>query len=261
MDRCTGTFVTAGWVVTARHCVAALEPAGLRVVTGEGARRHRPEAARSGAVKMPGRLTKRSGDGGRRAGEGVRPVRTPEFLEMTGNLTNAMEVLGHNFEHLGRAMPHFNAMFRPFANFDMRERYGTPFSDWYGICQYGQPCLTYPDNNSVTFPGGITLKPFDQGCGNAHFPPNGTRHYDKANPQEVLSTCEHYGLHDGPGGKDIQTPYSFKTLDRWASHPVARAMPGGAWFLYWWQSWPGYNNKATMPDGTPMKNWWAYLYY
>jgi hypothetical protein len=45
VDLCTGTFVTAGWVVTARHCVAALEPAGLRVVTGEGARLAPPEPA------------------------------------------------------------------------------------------------------------------------------------------------------------------------------------------------------------------------
>jgi hypothetical protein len=81
------------------------------------------------------------------------------------------------------------------------------------------------------------------------------------NSTEVLSTCEHYGLHDGPDGRDLQTPYSFKTLDRWQDNPVARAMRGGAWFLYWWQSWPGYDTKAKMPDGTPMKNWWVYLYY
>lgn len=184
------------------------------------------------------------------------------FLEMTGNLTNAMEVMGHNFEHIAsRTMPVFYAQWKPFANMDMRARYGTMFNDWYGICMYGMPCLTFPDNNSVMYPGGGTIAPFDQGCGNAHFPPNATRHYDKANPSEVLSTCEHYGLHDGPGGKDLQTPYSFKTLDRWKDQPVAKAMPGGAWFLYWWQSWPGYGNKATTPDGTPMKNWWVYLYY
>jgi Trypsin len=45
VDLCTGTFVAAGWVVTARHCVAALDPAGLRVVTGEGARLAPPEPA------------------------------------------------------------------------------------------------------------------------------------------------------------------------------------------------------------------------
>jgi hypothetical protein len=219
-------------------------------------------------VKVPNRFDPSAGNGSWGTPEVVqqvalcgRSVRL-NFLEMTGNLTNAMEVLGHNFEHIAaRTMPKFFAMLKPFLNFDMRTRYGTMFNDWYGICQYGAPCLTFPSNNSVTYPGGMTISPFDQGCGNAHFPPNATRHYDKANAGEVLSTCEHYGLHDGPGGKDLQTPYSFKTLDRWKDNPVARAMPGGAWFLYWWQSWPGYGNKATMPDGSPMKNWWVYLYY
>jgi hypothetical protein len=218
-------------------------------------------------MKVPGRFDPLAGNGywGPADVEQVmacgRSVRL-NFLEMTGNLTNAMEVLGHNFEHIGsRAMPRFWAMFRPFANMDMKTRYGLPFSDWYGVCQYGQPCLTYPDSNSVTILGNNTLRPLDQGCGNAHFPPNAGRHYDKANPQEVLSTCEHYGLADGPGGRDLQTLYSVRTLDRWQNHPVARAMPGGAWFLYWWQNWPGYGNKAKMPDGTPMKNWWVYLYY
>jgi hypothetical protein len=45
VDLCTGTFVAAGWVVTARHCVAALDPARLRVVTGEGARLSPPGPA------------------------------------------------------------------------------------------------------------------------------------------------------------------------------------------------------------------------
>jgi hypothetical protein len=219
-------------------------------------------------VKIPNKYDPNAGNGSWGTPADIEQV-TPcgrsvrlNFLEMTGNLTNAQEVLGHNFEHIGsRAMPTFYAMWKPFANMDMRTRYGTMFTDWYGICQYGQPCLTFPDNNTVVYPGGGMIKPFDQGCGNAHFPPNATRHYDKANTNEVLSTCEHYGLHDGPDGKDLQTPYSFKTLDRWANNPVAKAMPGGAWFLYWWQSWPGYGNKATMPDGKPMKNWWVYLYY
>ena len=36
---------------------------------------------------------------------------------------------------------------------------------------------------------------------------------------------------------------------------------GGAWYMYWFQSFPGLNNQAKMPNGTPMKNWWVYLYY
>jgi hypothetical protein len=51
VDLCTGTLVAAGWVVTARHCVAALDPAGLRVVTGEGARLAPPGPA--GACVQP----------------------------------------------------------------------------------------------------------------------------------------------------------------------------------------------------------------
>ena len=53
VDLCTGTFVAAGWVVTARHCVAALEPAGLRVVTGEGSRLAPPDPAGPGAEADP----------------------------------------------------------------------------------------------------------------------------------------------------------------------------------------------------------------
>ena len=61
----------------------------------------------------------------------------------------------------------------------------------------------------------------------------------------------------GPKTPDLK-PHQTATLTLGA---VAKAMPGGAWFLYWWQSWPGFNTKATMPDGTAMKNWWVYLYY
>jgi hypothetical protein len=186
------------------------------------------------------------------------------FLELTGVLGNEMQVNGHNYEHVGGAVPHFDLMFKPFANFTMDKKYGTPFSDWYGECPYGSSsCIFYPDPNSATWSFGGksgTISPFNQGCGNAHFPPNATENYDQTNAQTVLSTCEHYGLHDGPGGADTQTPYSVSKLDPWkAKYGVGPT--GGAWYMYWFQSFPGLNNKATLPDGTPMKNWWVYLYY
>jgi hypothetical protein len=31
--------------------------------------------------------------------------------------------------------------------------------------------------------------------------------------------------------------------------------------FYWRQSMPGYQNKATATDKTPMKNWWPVLFY
>jgi hypothetical protein len=189
-----------------------------------------------------------------------------DFLEMTGNFTNAMEVDAHNFEHIGqRSVPRFYLMFKPFGNFDLGTRFATTFADWYA-CPYdgANTCLSYPDPNTVTWNiGGQTgtFKPFNQGCGNAHFPPNARGQYDKSNPQVVNSTCEHYGLHDGPGGADLQTPYSITNTDRYKGTPTGDAMRGGGWFMYWFQSWPGYGNKATMADGSPMKNWWVYLYY
>jgi hypothetical protein len=189
------------------------------------------------------------------------------FLEMTGILGNSMQVNGHNYEHIGqRAALHFNQMFLPFANFDMKTRYGAPFNDWYGECPQGSSnCITYPGPNAVTYSQGgtappVTIDPFNQGCGNAHFPPNGRQNYDQTNTFTVMSTCEHYGLHDGPDGKDLQTPYDVSKLAAWrAKYGVGPT--GGAWYMYWFQSFPGVNNKATLPDGTPMKNWWVYLYY
>jgi hypothetical protein len=184
------------------------------------------------------------------------------FLEMDGVLGNSMQVNAHNYEHIGqRAVLRFGAMFVPFANFDMNTRYGTPFSDWYGQCTGAGPaCLSYPTENSVTWGGTHTISPFNQGCGNGHYPPNARGEYDQTNTQTVLSTCEHYGLHDGPGGADVQTPYSVSKLDTWKDKYKV-GPTGGAWYMYWFQSWPGLDNKAKMPDGTPMKNWWVYLYY
>jgi hypothetical protein len=187
------------------------------------------------------------------------------FIEMTGVLGNEMQVNGHNYEHLPRSVPSYGAGFKPFANFTMDKKYGTPFSDWYGECGYGtNNCITYPDQNSVTWhtSGGQmgTINPFNQACGNAHFPPNGRQNYDQTNTQTVLSTCEHYGLQDGPGGTDMQTPYDVTKLAQWkAQYGVGPT--GGAWYMYWFQSFPGVNTKAKLPDGTPIKNWWVYLYY
>lgn len=187
------------------------------------------------------------------------------FLEMTGVLGNSMQVNAHNYEHIGnRAVLHFDEMFKPFANFDLNTRFNTSFQDWYGQCSTSDnKCISYPDKNSVKFTDNgqeKTVNPFNQGCGNGHFPPNGRSNYDQTNTQVVLSTCEHYGLHDGAGGKDIQTEYSSKTLDRWKDKYGVSSV-GGAWYMYWFQSWPGVNNQAKMPDGTKMKNWWPYLYY
>src|SRR5439155_26504091 len=106
----------------------------------------------------------------------------------------------------------------------------------------------------------VTIDPFHQRGGNGHCPPNARQNYHQTNTPTVLSACEHYGLHDGPDGKDIQTPSDASKLNMWkAKYGVGPT--GGAWYMYWFQNFPGLNTKAKMPDGTPMRNWRVYLYY
>ena len=69
------------------------------------------------------------------------------------------------------------------------------------------------------------------GCGNAHFYANttGTYSYDANTPDPmVLSSCEHYGLHDGTGGKDMTTPYTNKMTDDLATAQQAGPCTAGS---------------------------------
>jgi hypothetical protein len=189
------------------------------------------------------------------------------FIEMTGLLGNAIFIDGDAIQGpTAYALPRFKAMVTPFLNFGMDARYGVPFSDWYAECPLttNNNCIDYPDPNSASWHTSSgargTIRPFNQGCGSIDFPPNARHHYDQLNTRTVLSTCEHYGLHDGPGGMDMQTPFDVTTLARWTNQYGA-GPTSPAWYLYWFQSLPGLDTKATMPDGTPMRNWWVYLYY
>jgi hypothetical protein len=74
----------------------------------------------------------------------------------------------------------------------------------------------------------------------------------------VLSTCEHYGLGDGPNGSDLQEPYTNEKSQRYdALEPDC----GGGWQVYWRQSFPGVHSPAKGKDGLPMKNWWPFAFY
>ena len=35
---------------------------------------------------------------------------------------------------------------------------------------------------------------------------------------------------------------------------------GGGWKVFWYQSFPGYGNKAKANGGAPMLPWWPFLY-
>ena len=133
-----------------------------------------------------------------------------------------------------------------------------PVDDFYPC---GADCVTFTSPNSfawsVAGQSGVVPQ-YDQGCGSVHFPPNARANYDDQNPFGVLSTCEHFGMQDGPGGADQREEYSNAKSQKYDA--LAPDCEGG-WQVYWRQSFPGAKNAATGTDGRPMKNWWPYLYY
>jgi hypothetical protein len=194
-----------------------------------------------------------------------------DFLEMNGTLSGALHVLGHNFEHLAGAVPVHKKFFWPIYNYDFDKRFQTSFKDWYGISvnKASTDFIKFTGENTVewTCPTGTscvgqhgTFSPFNQGCGNTHYAPNSRNSYDMANPQVVLTRCEHYGLRDGPDGQDIQPRYSAATVAELAQKYGSDGN-GGGWQVYLYQNFPSYQSKAKAADGTPIKNFWPYLFY
>jgi len=194
-----------------------------------------------------------------------------DFLEMNAGVDGALHVLSHNYEHIGRAVPNVDRFYAALFNRDFDTRFGTYFHSWYDLSVNGAngDFLSYPTSTSVSWicPVGLScpvqgglISPFTQGCGNTHYPPNAFNSYDYDNTVTVMTRCEHYGLHDGPNGKDILTPYSVQTLANLTAQ-FGNGINGGAWQLYLFQSIPGYGSRATTDDGVHIKNFWPYLYY
>jgi hypothetical protein len=174
---------------------------------------------------------------------------------------------GHSIEgnfRRGGALPAVSPDFQRFGNFDLDTRFGLPFQSFYS-CDYAKnandPCVSFPTQDSATYAvNGATgtLSPYDQGCGNIHLPSNARFQYDYENTAAVLSTCEHFGLRDGVNGADLQVATS--NAD-WDSFDALAPDCGGDFSVYWRQNLPGLHNQATRADGSPMRNWWPYLFY
>jgi hypothetical protein len=194
-----------------------------------------------------------------------------DFLEMNNGLDGALHVLGHNYEHLGRSVPNVDRFYAALYNRDFGSRFNTFFNSWYDIAVAGSKTnfLSYPTNQSVSWTcppdtwcsgqQGV-ISPFTQGCGNVHYPANARNSYDYQNTVTVLTRCEHYGLHDGPNGQDLTSPYNVQTLAN-LTQQFGNGPNGGAWQLYLFQSTPGYGSHASTDDGVHIKNFWPYLYY
>lgn len=180
-----------------------------------------------------------------------------------------LESLGHGFEWTGNSatIPYLQQYFVPFGDFDLDVRYALSFDSWYACGAAKGDCLTWTDETTVSWDVGFaagTLEEYVPRCGNAHFAPNSRNHYDDQSPYTVLSTCRHFGMRDGPDGKDGQAgddlAEPFSTDDFTMYNDLAPDCSGG-WKIWWRQNYPGLDNLALDDDGKPMKNWWVYSYY
>ncbi len=87
-------------------------------------------------------------------------------------------------------------------------------------------------------------KPGEGRCGWAHYPPNGRRDYDWANPGYVWTDIEDWRP-DGSGQKQRLN------CQRWRGDSLT-------WFIYWLQNLPGRNHGLTY-RGRLLTNWWTFI--
>lgn len=80
-------------------------------------------------------------------------------------------------------------------------------------------------------------------CGWAHYPPNGERDYDWANPRPVATDIEAWTPEGGPR----------TVLDarRWGGDSLT-------WFVYWMENLPGRENGLSY-RGRPLTDWWRFV--
>jgi hypothetical protein len=93
-------------------------------------------------------------------------------------------------------------------------------------------------------------------CGWTHMPPNTTNNYDWFNPAMVMSDIQDWR----PDGLGTWQPFGTNTF-----LGISYQWPGGytpgldssLWFLFWWQSMPGFKNG--IPNGAnQIPNWWTF---
>ncbi|HHI67687.1 MAG TPA: hypothetical protein ENJ97_00010 [Planctomycetes bacterium] len=172
------------------------------------------------------------------------------------NLSHAMEGMAHyNF------CPYYRRYFYEYADFDLDKKYGLPFKSFYAAPRVNGWKVRFlsPTSFQYHWKGEIkTLKGYCAVAGNVHFPPGAKSDYDLVSNIPVLSTIEHYRLHDGKDGKDKAELWKMERFYRYR-----KTAPDcmGQWLVYWRQNMPGYKNPCKDDKGRPMKNWWVFLFY
>ena len=173
-----------------------------------------------------------------------------------------MESLSHGMEGTANAnaIPYFTRYFQDYAGFNLDKKLKVPFNSLYAV-NYGRSDIQYPDPHTMIVWHGVREYRIDNYLctgGNAHFPPNGRRHYDLDNTAPVLSTIEDWHIGSGPGGKDLAKPFTNAAFQQYREL-APDCM--GPWLVYWRQNMPGLKNRQKADDGKSMKNWWPFLFY
>jgi hypothetical protein len=177
-----------------------------------------------------------------------------------------VQVRGWGIEGMWTALPSSLAVdANAFLNQDFRTRFGVSFDGWSEICT-ASPCVSYPNPMRAKSTSGdattFDIDPFLQGCGSSLYPPNATAPDDFENSNPVNSRCAGFGLGGGSGGGDVYAPYyADSVIAGYDQMYTGNSACKAGWEIYWRQSMPGYQNKATASDKTPMKNWWPVLFY
>ncbi|MCC7070500.1 MAG: hypothetical protein IT383_04200 [Deltaproteobacteria bacterium] len=177
----------------------------------------------------------------------------------------ALHSFGHGVEGMGTRgiVPGLDAWFTSYAGFDLRGRYGVPYGSLYELgCEdtdgNGEPdasCVEYPlQDAAILHNRGATsvAYPYDARCGNVHFPPNATWHYEYGSERLVSSSCANFGQSGQAVAVDARTWSGFETL----------APDCGGGFLVWWlRNMPRHASPHAFPDGSSMRSLWPYLFY
>jgi len=173
-----------------------------------------------------------------------------------------LESLAHGLEGTSSAgaIPYLTGYFKDYAGFNLKEKYQAPFESLYAV-HYGRADVQYPNPGAMVARHGVKefrIDPYICTGGNAHFPPNGRRHYDLDNTAPVLSTIEDWRIGSGPDGRDAAKPFTNAAFSQYrALAPDCM----GPWLVYWRQNMPGLDNRQKDSQGRPMKNWWPFLFY
>ncbi len=169
---------------------------------------------------------------------------------------------GHGLESAAQhgVVPPLRDWFLPFAGFDLDQRYGLPGSSFYAMLG-DQNHAEYPAPNELdVVTGGITTHVSDYvaSCGNVHFPPNASNHYDYASTVPVTSDCADFGRNVG-ACRPRKTENV--TAAMWANYEQLSPDCGGAFLVWWYQHMPGFQSQQSFDDGREMLSVWPFLFY